>query len=119
MSAQEKGELSSIAYIRVACSDDTPIGRYKIALTRGKGRSFFPRFMKSDKSRVAYNLYIDPGRSIIWGNGRKGSVLQGVGPCTELAPCTHVIYGKANILSKQKIKSGEFQDRVRVVLYHD
>jgi len=109
---------SSVVFLKVSCSGED-ISNYKIIFSRGKGRSISPRYMLGKSNKLGYNLYIDAARTIIWGNGRNGSSpLYGTGPCTELKPCTHVVYGKLTG-SNAKLNAGEYQDTVRILLQYE
>jgi spore coat protein U-like protein len=71
--------LDSTGVIRLTCfgrSNDNP---YAVALSEGRSNSFIDRLMFNGASNeLPYNLYIDPSRTIIWGNGR-GETQQHVG----------------------------------------
>ena len=44
-----------------------------ISLSRGSASSFQPRVMKNGSSSLQYNLYLDPAKTIIWGDGSEGT----------------------------------------------
>jgi len=114
----QKNPLHSVLFLKVTCAQGN-VGHYKIALSRGKGRSYTPRRMRGEQGAIYYNLYLDPARSVVWGNGRRGTVLvEGNGPCTDLKPCRHVIYGKVTG-SSNKLSAEHYVDTIRAVLFYD
>jgi spore coat protein U-like protein len=61
----------SDAWITVACYSDTgsESTSYEIALDAGSAGSFASRAMNSGGNALAYNLYRDAGRTMVWGSG--------------------------------------------------
>ena len=62
--------IDTTAVIRLICNGGGNNNPYSVALSQGVSNSFIDRFMLSPaQGELTYNMYIDPGRSIIWGNG--------------------------------------------------
>lgn len=61
--------LDTAANIRVTCDAETA---FEIALGPGGG-SYAVRTMTGSAGTMAYNLYIDPQRLVVWGDGSSGS----------------------------------------------
>lgn len=49
-------------------------GTFFATLSPGTSGSFAQRYMLSGASRMNYNLYVNPGRTLIWGDGTGGSL---------------------------------------------
>jgi spore coat protein U-like protein len=49
---------------------------YTVALSQGGSNTFLDRFMFNGLNELHYNLYIDPTRILIWGNGAGQTRLQ-------------------------------------------
>lgn len=63
--------LDAAGRIDVICDKNNVAVR--VELDRGAGGSYLPRQMQSGSQVLAYNLYLDPGRSIVFGNGSGGT----------------------------------------------
>jgi spore coat protein U-like protein len=51
----------------------TSLDSLTIELSTGAAGSFAPRRMRNGAQTLAYNLYSDPSRTIVWGDGAGGS----------------------------------------------
>jgi spore coat protein U-like protein len=68
---------------------------YQIALSPGRGADFLSRKMFNNTYSLNYNLYIDPARTVIWGDGTQGTAaLAGSSTCQLSNTCRHIIYGR-------------------------
>lgn len=63
--------LDGTGTIDVVCDKNNIVVR--VELDRGGGGSYLPRQMRSGIQSLAYNLYVDPARSIVFGNGGGGT----------------------------------------------
>jgi spore coat protein U-like protein len=45
----------------------------QVTLTRGGSATFTPRTLSSGANRLSYNLYLDSGRTIVWGDVTAGT----------------------------------------------
>lgn len=84
---------------------------YSVSLSRGAG-SFASREMANGANRLRYNLYTDPTRLIVWGDGSAGTskvtntflaVLLGVS-------ASHTVYGRVPAL--QNVAIGGYSDTI-------
>jgi spore coat protein U-like protein len=99
--------------IDVSCRGQ--VGFFLATIGPGSGGSFANRQMLSGPYAMRYNLYRDAGRSLIWGDGTGGSVLNGGikwrnGREDFLLP----VYGR--VLPRQSVGAGTYQDNVLVTI---
>lgn len=98
---------------------------YSISLNTGSSGSYSSRSMASGNSSLAYNLYIDSARSIIWGDGSGGSATRSntvrVPICLSLLflNCPSVfsqelVYGR--IPAQQSVDEGSYSDPITVTV---
>lgn len=79
-------DLDGVGSVRVQCA---PASGYAISLSTGSG-SFATRLLQSGAASLAYNLYTQVSRSIVWGDGTGGtSTVAGSG-----SDQTHTVYGR-------------------------
>ena len=62
-------QTTSVADVRVTCEGDNG---YVLKLGSGQSGTPLQRRMRSGTSALDYNLFKDPGRSLIWGDGSAG-----------------------------------------------
>jgi spore coat protein U-like protein len=92
--------------VAVTCDIPTP---YTLALSPGSG-TYALRSMSGAGSSLNYNLFIDPTRLIVWGDGTPGtSVVAGA-----TIGASHTIYGR--IPQRQNVPVGVYTDTVIVTL---
>ena len=97
----------SAGNIIVSCDS---FANYTISLSTGGG-TFFNRVLKFGGYLLNYNLYIDPARSNIWGDGSAGTLT--VSSVT-LTTSNHVVYGR--IPARQNAFPGNYMDNVNVTI---
>ncbi len=69
--------IDSTGLIALICEGNGNNNPYTVALSEGNSHSFIDRFMTNGRGdHLHYNLYVDAGRSIIWGNGQGETRLQ-------------------------------------------
>ena len=105
--------LDTIGTILVNCSQGLTF-RIRLDAGRNSGLGFSPRFMQSAaaNARIAYNLYIDPSRSMIWGNGDQStSAFSGVGVGIAMQI---PVFGR--VFPAQIVPPGAYQDRVTITV---
>jgi spore coat protein U-like protein len=101
------GPLDATGSVSVTCTLDLP---FQVELTAGGGAAFDPRRMQHDSGpyQLAYNLFLDPARSVIWGDGTGGTqVYDGVGNGATLDV---TVYGR--IPASQSVGVGSYSDTV-------
>ncbi|CAN5324600.1 hypothetical protein BH10PSE17_BH10PSE17_00890 [soil metagenome] len=90
---------------------------YTVGLGPGIYGSFAQRSLGSGSNRMAYQLYMDPGRSVIWGDGTAGTAARLDGYLLQLlVPVTlnYSVYGR--IPGGQNVAPGSYADAVTVML---
>ncbi len=103
-------QLDATSTITPTCTLLTP---YSISLDTGANASGTQRRMKNTASAdyLSYSLFSDALRTIVWGTGGGGTVVNGVG--TGLAaPST--VYGR--IAAAQNVPTGSYADTITVTL---
>ena len=96
--------LDSTGTIIWSCAVAGPI---RIELSAGAAGTFAPRHLTQGQSTAAYNLYLDPARTIIWGDGTVGTqAYTGSGT----GPTTVTVYGRVSAL--QTIAAGTYADSI-------
>ena len=98
--------VESTGNVAVTCDVSTP---YSIALTQGSG-SFASRALTSGANTLAYNLYADPARTSVWGDGTAGTVTVS----GSAASANHTVYGR--IPARQNVFAGSYSDLITVTL---
>lgn len=94
--------------ISVTCNPDT---RYSVGLDGGKNADIRDRRMTNDTGEVAYQLYSDPERAVIWGDTDGTDTVTNVGTG---APQILTVYGRVPV---QQIPSeGTYSDTIRVIV---
>jgi len=85
-----------------------------IAMTRGQSVTFLPRQLVNGTERLAYNLFRDAARTMVWGDSTGGTSTH-----TEMSPLkkedvTLTVYGR--IPPGQDVSAGTYTDTVTVVM---
>lgn len=94
--------------------------RYTVTLSAGSSGSFAPRGLRAGPALLGYNLWSDPARSSIWGNGSAGTVIVtgllkvGPGVGNGVRTAVHPIYGRIPAL--QDAAEGEYVDSIVATL---
>jgi spore coat protein U-like protein len=92
--------------INVSCQSSTT---YSISLSSGSG-TYVSRSMTSGTNVLAYNLYIDPTRLTIWGDGSSGTATVSGSGTTGSSP----VYGR--IPARQNAVIGAYSDILTVTI---
>jgi spore coat protein U-like protein len=91
-----------------------------VTLSTGGGGSFAPRRLRAGTALLGYNLWSDPARSSIWGNGSSGTVIVsgllkvGPGVGNGVRTAVHPIYGRIPAL--QDAAEGDYLDSIVATL---
>ena len=98
----------SAGTLTVNCSVETP---YTLKLAPGSSGNFSQRKMFKGGDYLAYNIYSDAARTLVWGDGTGGSVTKsGQAGATE----QHTLYGR--IPAKQNVFVGNYLDTIIVTI---
>jgi spore coat protein U-like protein len=92
--------------VMVTCDETTS---YTVSLSTGAG-AYTARAMSGTSEALAYNLYLDPGRITVWGDGSAGTSI-----ISDTAPGgTYTVYGR--IPAGQNAFFGNYMDSIIVTL---
>lgn len=105
----EKGE-DVMGELRVACDAPTV---FKVTASRGMGDYSMRRMRSADGAELRYNLYVDPARRRVWGDGSGGSVAL-AGQVDGRRPAVFAIYGF--VPGGQRVRHGAYSDTVTILL---
>jgi spore coat protein U domain-containing protein, fimbrial subunit CupE1/2/3/6 len=99
----------SAGNVSVTCDAAT---LYTITLSPGSG-TYASRTMSGPGIPLNYNLFTDPTRVLVWGDGTVGAVAV-PGTSTGLATTNHAVYGR--IPARQNVPVGSYIDTVIVTV---
>jgi spore coat protein U-like protein len=85
---------------------------YTITLSPGSG-TYASRAMTGPGIPLSYNLFTDPTRVLVWGDGTSGT-LAVPGTSTGLTATNHAVYGR--IPARQNVPVGSYTDTVIVTV---
>lgn len=105
------GPVDASTTLAVTCTKTTP---YAVALSAGAnaGQSAFSsRVMKSGTNSLPYQLYLDAGRTQVWGDGNSSGTYAGTGTGSQQ---TLTVYGRLPSLSG--VVPGNYSDTVTVTI---
>lgn len=110
------GDVDGIGNITIACIPDLPLAlavTYTIAANAGSGSggSFNPRRLAAGAYALDYNMYLDPARTQVFGDGTAGT-RKAAGACS--ASCLLTVYGR--IFGRQSVPGGNYQDQLLITL---
>lgn len=109
---QTPGPVDAATSLNVTCTKTTP---YAVALSAGanagNAQAFGSRVMKSGNNTLPYQLYLDAGRTQVWGDGTGSGVFSGTGTGSNQ---TLSVYGRLPSLSG--IVPGNYSDTVTVTI---
>jgi len=111
--------LDGVGEVRVDCSLLGLLGilvSYKISISAGSSGAFSGRQMVGGGYRLNYNLYTDPARNNVWGNGAGGSTTVNVSYLAAVLFTTrsYSIYGR--IPPRQNLPTGTYTDTIVVTV---
>jgi spore coat protein U-like protein len=105
----------SAGFVSFRCERVGPADVIVIELSRGSGNTFSPRRMSRRDGRLEYNLYLDAARTLIWGDGSRGTSRFQIRPVegrTESVP----IYGR--IPPRQTVVPGTYSDHIVLTIHY-
>lgn len=97
--------------LRVNC--DTVTLGYTLLLSPGSAGSYSPRQLSGSGYTLSYNLYTDPLRTIVWGDGGGGTASVS-GAFALPGAIDHAIYGR--IPAQQNVGAGTYADTITVTI---
>ena len=111
-----QGQQDGTGTLALTCVPDLLMGAtvsYSVALGPGNGNggNFFPRMLRSGAGALRYNLYLDPSRTIVWGDASAGTSIFS-GSCVGV--CNLTIYGRID--ASQAPPSGQYSDDILITV---
>jgi spore coat protein U-like protein len=106
--------LDSTGSITVLCSGVLPTDLITIEIDGGSSSNPANRYMLNGLISLNYNLYLDPSRMLIWGNGANGTSVLGPLAIADQTPTTWTVYGR--ISPMQNVSAGNYSDTVMVTV---
>jgi len=89
--------------------------KYKLRASESLGmKGFEPRYLQhiESKSRVAYNIFLDPVGQDVWGDGRPGTkVIRGKGTGSGTS---YFVYGV--VFPNQRVNAGAYSDSINIIV---
>lgn len=107
--------LDSNGQLNVTCAGTGTTPDFTLTLSSGNAGSYTPRQMASGLQTLNYNLYLNAGRTTIWGDGTSGtSVVSETRNC-KAAGCNYVVYGRIPA-SQTSAAVGSYSDSITVTI---
>src|SRR5205823_1569242 len=101
--------------VRVYCTDQSNgLPSFTVALSTGNAGVFNPRKMLNGGKTLKYNMYIDTGYLLIWGDGTSGTVTQSYNVTLGQSQVSFTDYGQ--VPSSQIVISGTYTDSITVTV---
>jgi spore coat protein U-like protein len=107
--------VTSHSTIVVTCTDAMPPTVTILLGPSGTSGGFLPRQMAQSggAGRIAYNLYVDPGTSVVWGDGSPGTATRSE-RVPRNQPWVSTVYGR--VLPDQDPAPGDYTDSITVTI---
>jgi len=108
--------LDSMGAVTVACDQAPPVDVVIAIGPSGTSGGFIPRQMRSASSpdRLNYNLFVNAGRSTVWGDGAPGTSTVFLKNVKKNRPTVTTIYGR--IPAGQDVSVGSYSDSLTVTI---
>ena len=106
--------VDSTGSITLYCSGVQPTDLFTIEIGGGNSSNPASRYLLNGAVQLGYNLYLDPSRSVIWGNGAGGTSVLGPVSLDDQTPTTWTVYGR--IPAMQNVSAGSYSDSVMVTV---
>jgi len=105
--------VDAVAFLVFSCTDIQGNDMVSIEIGRSLTGGFAPRVMTGPGSNLEYDLYLNAGRTRVWGDGTAGTFASRVRPFRN-RPTSVPIYGR--IPPSQGVQPGIYSDTVVVSL---
>lgn len=107
--------LDSTGDVTVHCTSVGVSDLVEIELSTGAGASYAPRTLaRAGGGELNYNLYLNAGRSVVWGDGTGSTSV--VGPYTPPDDADDVINIYGRVPAGQDVEGGVYSDTVVVTI---
>jgi spore coat protein U-like protein len=104
--------VDSTGSVRYNCNGGAK--NVQITITRGRSATFLQRSLRRGADNLGYNLFLDPSRTAIWGDGTGGSHAYYGGNPPNKTDVNVTIYGR--IPPGQDVGAGKYSDNVVVAI---
>jgi spore coat protein U-like protein len=104
--------VDSAGSLTYRCDDVAALDTIMIHLSRGSSASFQPRTLIQGAHQLQYNLYLEPSRSTVWGDGSSGTGQYGPTLPPNGSNVLLNVYGR--MPSRQNVHVGSYSDTVVV-----
>lgn len=101
----------STGTLRVSC--DAVTAGYTLLLGSGGAGSYAPRRLDGGVHTLAYNLYVDALRTVVWGDGSAGTATVS-GALALPGAVEHTVYGR--VPARQNVGAGSYGDVITVTI---
>jgi spore coat protein U-like protein len=109
------GPLDSTGSVSFQCNPGAAGSTVIVTFSAGSSGSFMQRDMLSGTDQLRYNLYLDPTRTTVWGDGSGGSSTFSVTlPARGWSTITQSVYGR--VTPGQNVGPGAYVDTITVTL---
>ncbi len=106
--------LDSAGAVTFRCDNVSAQDTVLIQLSRGSSASFQPRTLQHGMDQLQYNLYLDPSRSTIWGDGSSGT--SQYGPISPPDASSVLLNISGRVPSPQNVRAGSYSDPLVVTI---
>lgn len=86
---------------------------YTVLLSAGDAGSYSPRKLSGGAHTLSYNLYTDPLRTIVWGDG-SGGTTSITGAFALPGAIDHTVYGR--LPAQQNVGAGVYSDTITATI---
>jgi spore coat protein U-like protein len=104
--------VDSAGSVTYRCDDVAALDTIMIQLSRGSSATFQPRTLVLGVHQLQYNLYLEPSRSTVWGDGSSGTGQYGPTLPPSGSNVLLNVYGR--VPSQQNVHVGSYSDIVVV-----
>jgi spore coat protein U-like protein len=104
----------AVGSVKYRCID-LGTGLITIDLNKGNSNNYNSRTLKSGNETLNYNLYLDSGKNIIWGDGTEGSSRYGPLNPTNNSDVVLSIYGRIPA-QQTSTKVGNYSDTITITI---
>lgn len=107
--------LDTMGSVTLRCTGGGMVPPIVVQLGRSRGGGFLPRAMLSGSHRLDYNLYLDAGRTVVWGDGTSGTATFTAQPARG-RPVVVPIF--ARVPARQRVQVGRYSDSIVMTLLY-
>lgn len=113
-------DRTSDAAISIACTAIAAGGSYSISLgPTVQGNSIVPRYLGHDAGGpgMAFNVYLDPTFTSVWGDGFTGALIAGSIPSGDSAQ-SHTVFGRVPA-GQNQLRAGNYSSSVTMTITYN